>query len=110
MVRIVVGKELVEREIVNRYCDLCGAEEADTNRRTWVHTCDICNREICDKCVGDSDYESATYFCKECCRISEPFRAKISALRKECKAACIESAKKHITEAELADETKEQMQ
>ena len=103
MARIVVGVELVERELVQRYCDLCGLEEDQADRRTWLHTCDICGREICNKCVGSSDYESATYFCKECCRISEPFRTKIAELKRECKAACIESSKKRITEAELAE-------
>jgi hypothetical protein len=69
----------IEKTIYHKYCDKCGVE-IKTNMACSVAKCEICKKDLCNKCV---DYEEPntgdyrTVYCKECWAMGAEYRKTI---------------------------------
>ena len=71
-------KSIIETTTSEIYCDIC-----KTQIKSRYHVCVICQKDICEKCVGHEDDtigDYSNYYCKTCWQIGEPFRNKINQL------------------------------
>ncbi len=72
-------KEQRQTEVTIIACDLCGSEENvaryEENRR-----CHNCGREVCNKCVSDSEFATE---CKVCTKLANEWMPQINAAHRE---------------------------
>jgi len=74
---IKVEKTTQEISIKHKYCDDCGVE-IKHGLACCANTCKICNKDLCNKCVGyeenptGGDYSD--YYCKKCWEIGKEYR------------------------------------
>jgi hypothetical protein len=76
---IKVEKRNKEVIVKHKYCDDCGVEIVKGGRIK----CQICGKDLCDKCVGYEIYESGdnrTVYCSKCWSIGEKYRKEIETL------------------------------
>ena len=71
-------KKSVVKEIIKKsyYCDDCGEKISEDYRKPY---CQICEKDLCHKCIGQTEYEGdfAFYYCKDCWTIGESYRSEI---------------------------------
>jgi hypothetical protein len=72
-------KVMKETTVKERFCDVCGAK-LDRVLRCSVASCTICNKDLCDDCVGNEEHDWGDYrhcWCKRCWEIGKPYREEI---------------------------------
>ena len=78
-------KQTQEITIKHKYCDDCGIE-IKIDMACSVAKCEICGKDLCNKCIG---YEANTMgdyrevYCKKCWEIGTEYRLKIEQLENE---------------------------
>lgn len=91
--KIVEKVDIIKK---HKYCDVCGIEIMD-RLSCFVAKCEMCNKDLCDKCVG---HEKETYgdyrevYCKECWSKGKKYRKKIKEHKKEISSLYDEWRKK----------------
>lgn len=71
--------------VIKYYCDDCGIQ-LHRNMACSVAKCEICGKDLCDKCVGHEDQDTGDYrtvYCSSCWNIGKPYRDKIKILESE---------------------------
>lgn len=65
VINMVKRLEVVSKEIEQTYCDVCGSVHSSNN---WVYTCNVCRKDICEKCVQYLNFSDGTYLmlCEDC--------------------------------------------
>lgn len=74
----VIRKEQILKETIEITCDFC-------NSQTYIHSCDICNKDCCNKCgeIHPEDFIGNDYprwLCHRCYHIGQPFLEDIRLL------------------------------
>ena len=70
---------------IEKYCDECGAK-VPIGMQCSVARCEICQKDLCDKCVGHESNTMGDYrevYCKACWDIGEKFRNRINECEQE---------------------------
>lgn len=75
----------VEVKSYERYCDICDTK-LNWTLSCSVARCEVCKKELCEKCIGNeegryNDYR--TVWCKRCWDIGNQYRDEINRLEKE---------------------------
>jgi methionyl-tRNA synthetase len=65
VINMVTKIEIIPREIKQTYCDTCGSAASNDN---WMYTCDVCGKDICEKCAQHLHFSDGTYLmlCEDC--------------------------------------------
>jgi len=77
--------KLVSFKETHRYCDECNTE-IRKGLACSKAVCEICGKDLCDRCVGheaDSWGDYRTVYCKKCWEIGESYRIQIKTLEKQ---------------------------
>ena len=72
-------KQVKEITIKRRYCDDC-TNELNHTMACSVAQCEICRKDLCEKCIGFEDNTTGDYrtvYCKKCWTIGEEYRTLI---------------------------------
>lgn len=76
-------EELKTVTINHKYCDICGNEIS----RVYSNIrCEICGKDLCDKCVGYEVNTMGDYrevYCKKCWGLGTEYRSKIELLENQ---------------------------
>lgn len=75
-------KLVKETKVFHKFCDDCGAE-IKRGMACSVAKCEICGKELCDKCIGHEANVSGDYrevYCKKCWKLGDYYRKKIEIL------------------------------
>ena len=78
-------KQTQEITIKHKYCDDCGVE-IKRDMACSVAKCEICGKDLCNKCIG---YEANTMgdyrevYCNKCWELGTEYRLKIEQLENE---------------------------
>jgi hypothetical protein len=80
----MIKEEITTQEVTikYKYCDDCKIE-IKRSMTCSVAKCEICGKDLCDKCVGHEDYRTGDYrtvYCEKCWSIGETYRQKIEEL------------------------------
>jgi hypothetical protein len=83
----MIKKEtIIQEKIINhKFCDDCGSE-IEIGMACSVARCEICGKDLCNKCLGHEDHSDGDYrtvYCKNCWTIGESYRTKIEYLENE---------------------------
>lgn len=80
---MIKEEETIKTEIIrHKYCDDCGSE-IHRGMQCSVAKCEICGKDLCDKCIGHEDGNTGDYrtvYCKNCWTIGESYRNEINEL------------------------------
>jgi hypothetical protein len=87
------SKIMVETIKQTIFCDVCGKEIYN-----YVGQCEICEKDLCEKCIGDKDYcgDTTVFNCKKCWSIVEKYKKQKDLLYKQLDdldTACIKECK-----------------
>ena len=69
-------KKIETTEKVTKYEYSCD----DCESGGYIHTCTMCGKHICNKCIGHTDDrygDNWEYYCKKCWSIGESYREQI---------------------------------
>jgi hypothetical protein len=99
----MIKKEQTTKTInVNhKYCDDCGVE-IKMSMSCSVAKCEMCGKDLCDKCIGHEEDNTGDYrvvYCSNCWNIGTEYRNKIKFLEKEIEQLELEwneKCKQHI--------------
>jgi len=78
-------KQTQEVTIKHKYCDDCGTE-IKRDMACSVAKCEICGKDLCNKCIGHEANTMGDYrevYCKKCWEIGTEYRLKIEQLENE---------------------------
>ena len=78
-------KQTQEITIKHKYCDDCGTE-IKREMACSVAKCEICGKDLCDKCIGYETNTMGDYrevYCKKCWELGTEYRLKIEQLENE---------------------------
>ena len=78
-------KQTQEITIKHKYCDDCGIE-IKRGMACSVARCEICGKDLCEKCIGHEGYNMGDYrevYCKKCWELGTEYRTKIELLENE---------------------------
>lgn len=78
-------KQTEEVTIKHKYCDVCGTE-IKMGMACSSAKCEICGKDLCDKCIGHEENTLGDYrvvYCKKCWELGTEYRLKISQLESE---------------------------
>jgi hypothetical protein len=91
--------------VKHRYCDECGTR-IRIGMACSRASCEICGKDLCDKCVGHEDHSYGDYrvvYCKRCWEVGEEYRTQIlvheteiDRLNDEWRDKCKNAEKKNI--------------
>jgi len=85
--KIMVKEEKQTQEITikHKYCDDCGIE-IKRDMACSVAKCEICGKDLCNKCIGHEANTMGDYrevYCKKCWELGTEYRLKIEQLENE---------------------------
>lgn len=78
-------KETQEITIKHKYCDDCETE-IKRGMACSVAMCEICGKDLCNKCIGHEANAMGDYrevYCKKCWKLGTEYRLKIKQLENE---------------------------
>ena len=72
--------------VCKRFCDDCGKQIGRQDMACSVAKCEICGKDLCNKCIGYEEYNTGDYrtvYCSKCWEIGTDYRNKIEKLESE---------------------------